>query len=75
MEDLLNMIEGFIDLVVSLANFVFDLIQDLLYLIDLLATVVLNLPDIFGWMPPAIYSIIASIFGVLVMYKILGREG
>lgn len=75
MEDLLDMIEGFFDMVGSVVEFVIDWIQDILYIAELLGTLISNLPSIFGWMPVPVYSMIASIFGVIVIYKILGREG
>lgn len=75
MEDILDMLEGFIDLVSSLGEFVLDWIKDLLYIIELLSTIILNLPDIFGWMPVPVFATVSSIFGVVVIYKILGREG
>ena len=75
MEDILDMLEGFIDLVSSLGEFVLDWIKDLLYIIELLTTIILNLPSIFGWMPVPVFATVSSIFGVVVVYKILGREG
>lgn len=75
MEDILDMLEGFIDLVSSLGEFVLDWIKDLLYIIELLSTIILNLPSIFGWMPVPVFATVSSIFGVVVLYKILGREG
>lgn len=75
MEDILDMLEGFVDLVSSLGEFVLDWIKDLLYIIELLSTIILNLPSIFGWMPVPVFATVSSIFGVVVLYKILGREG
>lgn len=75
MEDLINMVEGLFEMLESVITFVIDWIKDILYVGELLGTIVLNLPDIFGWMPLHVFSLISSIFGVIVIYKILGREG
>lgn len=66
---------GLADIIVSLVEFVFQTISDLVYMIGLLGSMIANLPAYFGWIPSAIVSSIMVIFSIVVIYKILGREG
>lgn len=75
MKALIDLVTGFIDLVVSLVEFVFQTISDIVYMIGLLGNMIVNLPAYFGWIPSAIVSSIVVIFSIVVVYKILGREG
>lgn len=75
MEDILDMIEGFVEMIESLIDFVMDLVQGLLYIYDLLFTIIGNLPSYLAWMPGSFSYLIIAIFGIVVIYKVLGREG
>lgn len=67
--------KGFIDIIESLVNFVIDTIMDLVYMISLLGSMIGNIPAYFGWIPSAIVSSIVVIFSIVIIYKIIGREG
>lgn len=56
-------------------DFVVGLIQDTLDMIKLVGETVTKLPDYFSWMPDYLLASLLVIFGVVVVYKILGREG
>jgi len=72
---LIDLVTGFVDLVVSLCEFVFQTISDIVYMIGLLGSMATNLPAYFGWIPSAVVSSIIVIFSIVVVYKIIGREG
>lgn len=59
----------------TLFDFIVDLIQDLIYVVELLADGLKELPMMFSWLPGALVTAIITIFGIVVIYKILGREG
>lgn len=75
MKAIIDFIQGFVDIVVSLVNFVIQTITDLVYVIGLLGQMLVNLPTYFGWLPSVIVSMLVVIFSIVVIYKILGREG
>lgn len=75
MEDIINMLEGFIDGVLGLIDFVVTMIEDLVYVISLTGEFVANIPDYFSWLPSVHVTMLISIFGIVVIYKVLGREG
>lgn len=49
--------------------------EDIVYVIKLTAEFVLDIPEYFSWLPTPILSVIVTAFGVVVIYKIIGREG
>lgn len=75
MQAILDFFVGLFDLVTSLVTFVIDFIGDIVYVVQLTATFVGNIPTYFAWLPSAYVSVIVSIFAVVVIYKVLGREG
>lgn len=75
MTALVDFFKGFADIVSSLVNFVIGIIQDLLYVIGLLGSLVIKIPDMIGWLPSACITLTVTLFSIVLIYKILGREG
>lgn len=63
------------NLLLSVVDFVIGLFEDLVYMIKLIGKFLVELPYYFQWLPSELMSMIILIFGVVVVYKILGREG
>lgn len=63
------------DAIVSVINFVISFFSDLVYMIQLTGKFVLAIPSYFSWLPPELLASITTIFFIVVIYKILGREG
>ena len=68
-------IVGIGELFVSLYHFVLDFFSDIVYVVKLTAQFVANIPNYFSWLPAPVLVLIVSIFAVVVIYKVLGREG
>lgn len=66
---------GFVDMVTSLVDFVIGLVKDIVYVVKLTASFVLKIPKLFGWLPGSVVALIVTLFAVVVIYKVLGREG
>lgn len=75
MSGIIDFLEGLGDILGSLVNFVFGIIQDLLYVIALIGSLVVKIPDMVGWLPSACITLVITAFSIVVIYKILGREG
>lgn len=76
------MLEAIKDAVLSIGqffadvvDFVLKLISDLLYVIELLGQAITKIPDYISWVPAAPLAILTTIFAIVVIYKVLGREG
>lgn len=63
------------DFISTVVSFVVDFLKDIFQVIVLVGKTVVHLPEYFSWLPAAAVSIILVIFGVVVIYKITGREG
>lgn len=59
----------------SITNFLIGLIEDIVYIVKLVGTLVLNIPYYFSWLPESILVLVVGIFAIVVIYKVLGREG
>lgn len=75
MNALLEFFKGIGTAITSVIDFVIGLFQDLVYMIKLLGQVVLNIPSYFSWIPSQVLTIIVVIISIVVIYKVLGREG
>lgn len=75
MADVLEFLEGIGNAITSVIDFVVSFFQDLVYVIEVVTQTVLSIPSYFSWLPSAAIAIIVTIFGIVVIYKILGREG
>lgn len=75
MQVLIDFFKSFTDIVSSFVDFVIGLFEDLVYMIKLLGQVVLNIPVYFSWLPGEVLALVVVLIGVVVVYKILGREG
>ena len=75
MEGILNFLKGFADIIGAIFNFLFGIIKDLLYVVGLLGSLILRIPDMIGWLPSACITLVVTTFTIVMIYKILGREG
>lgn len=75
MDALLSFFKSIGDTIVAVIDFVIGLFQDLIYMISLLGKVVLNIPSYFSWLPAEVIALIVTLIAIVVIYKVLGREG
>ena len=75
MQAVIDFFVGITDVVTSLIDFVVSFVQDIVYVIQLTGAFVLKIPLIFSFMPSEVLGVIVLMFGVVVVYKVLGREG
>lgn len=75
MRAIINFFSGLVDVVGGLVDFVIGFIGDIVYLVQLTAKAVASVPTYFSWVSPQVLTLLVSIFAVVVLYKILGREG
>lgn len=75
MQALINFFTSLGNVVVSLVEFVIKFIKDLFYIIGLLGNLIVSLPSMIGWLPSACISLTVTAFSIVVIYKIMGREG
>lgn len=74
MAELLEFVSGIADGVLALIEFLGDMVTDTLYVVQLTGSFVASIPDYFAWLPSEVLAVLVSIFAIVVLYKILGRE-
>lgn len=74
MTAVINFIKGIGDGLMAIVDFVSGLIEDVLYIVKITAEFVAKIPEYISFLPPSVIAMIVSIFAVVVIYKILGRE-
>lgn len=75
LETIANFFTGIADVVTSLIDFVVGIVTDLVYVVTLCNEFVMKIPAYFAWLPSSVITVIVTIFAIVVIYKILGREG
>lgn len=63
------------DFIVSIFDFIVSFFSDLVYMIRLIGIFVAQIPTYFSFLPDGMVTLVVLIFGVVFLYKILGREG
>lgn len=72
---MIDILEGIALFFKSVYEFVVSFFEDVVYVIRLTAHFVSLIPSYFDWLPPECLALIVAIFAVVVIYKVLGREG
>lgn len=75
MGPIIDFFKGIGAIIGAVIDFVVGLFQDLIYMIQLLGQFIVNIPSYFVWLPSGVVAVIVTIFAIVVIYKILGREG
>lgn len=75
LDSLLNAITGIFNLIVSLVDFVFSLVRDLLIVVDMLGKFIIELPSWFNvFMPPGLTPVLMVLLSVTIIYRVTGRD-
>lgn len=75
LKDIFNVVKNIGNFFTSIVDFVIDFFSDLVYVIELLAETVVNIPQYLGFFPSVIVSAVVSLVAIAVIFKVLGREG
>lgn len=75
MDAIIGFFAGFADVIVGLVDFVIGLVGDLVYVSQITGKAVASIPSYFTWVPAPVLVLLLAVFAIVVLYKILGREG
>lgn len=70
-----NMIKGISDWFVMIMEYIRGFFGDIVYLVQITGVFLARIPEYFSWFPSEGVTLIALTFSIVVVYKILGREG
>lgn len=66
---------GIYRLITSLINFLVSLVEGFCLMLNNLGSGKDFLSDFLSWLPPEVYAVVLSIFTIVIIYKVIGREG
>lgn len=72
---MISALKSIFNLISSIVSFIIGFFQDLVYMITLLGKFILSLPSYLSWLPSTFITAVTLIFTIVVIYKVLGREG
>lgn len=75
MQAVIDFFVAIADGLLAIVDFVGSLVEDVLYVVQLTGEFVSSIPDYLSFLPAPVLAIVVSMFAVVVIYKILGREG
>jgi len=75
MDALLSFVESIGNGLNAILDFCISFFEDVAYIVKLTAEYVAKIPSFFSWLPAPVLAIIVSAFAVVVIYKVIGREG
>lgn len=75
MQAVVDFLSGIGDAFLAVIDFVIGFFSDLIFMIQMLGSIMVSIPGYFSWLPGEIVSPLLLIFTLVVLYKILGREG
>lgn len=75
MDGIIGFLRGIGNAIVAVFDFIIGFFQDLIYIIQLTGKFLLQIPSYFSWLPSELLSMLVVLFGIVVIYKIMGREG
>lgn len=56
-------------------DFVLKMFEDLVYIVQITGQALASVPKLFSFLPTPLLVIIIAIISVVVVYKVMGREG
>lgn len=75
MQGIIEFFQAISEPVVNALSWLTDFLADLAYVVALVTNFVIKIPSYFSWLPASCLAVIVIAFSVVVVYKIVGREG
>lgn len=75
MQAIVTFLEGIGLFLAGLVDLVISLVSDIIYVITLAGRTLLQLPSYLEWIPREVRVMLFSLFAIVVVYKVIGREG
>lgn len=71
---IVDFISGIGNGIKAIVDFAINFFEDIAYIIKLTAEFVVKIPEYLSFLPAPVLAVFVSIFSVVVIYKVLGRE-
>lgn len=70
-----NLLQNILNFFSSLWELLVNLVNDVVFVVQSLAKVVTTIPQYFSWLPAGVLASLVVVIAVVVIYKVMGREG
>lgn len=74
MDAILSWLFGLAEAIAGLFAFVGSLLSDLVYMVQLTAKIFAQIPTYFSWLPAPVLALLGTLFALVVLYKLFGRD-
>lgn len=74
MNELIAFVKGIGSAIGGFFAFIFSLIEDIIYLVQLTGRMLAQVPKLFSWLPGPVLGLMLTAITIAVLYKVLGRE-
>lgn len=75
MSGIFDVLAAIADAIVGLFEFIVSFLSDLIYIVQLLGSILLQIPAFFSaWLPPELATLLVVTISVVAIYKIAGRD-
>lgn len=75
MEDILEFFEELMESITSVVDLVVGFFEDIVYIVQITGEVLASIPSYFAWLPGEVVALLLTLFAIVVVYKVSGREG
>lgn len=75
MNGVIEFLRGIGEAIGNVTDFIVSFFSDIVYMITMLGKIAVEIPTYFSWLPSYITTPLLLIFTLVILYKILGREG
>lgn len=75
LDGIFKAIQTIVQFIEGLWTFLTQFFEDVVNLVTMLKDWLLALPDLLGFLPSSLVLLVMTGFGIVVLYKVLGREG
>lgn len=72
---IIDFVKAIADGFLTIIEFVVSFVGDIVYIVQLTAMYLAQIPSYFSWLPSELLTIVVTIFAIVVIYKVTGREG
>lgn len=74
MQAILDVLKSIGEFFSTVINFVVKMVQDLVYVVELMGMTIAKIPQYISFLPSSVVSIFVVALTLIVVYKILGRD-
>lgn len=74
LNSIFDAVSKIIEFLNTLWDFVLEFLNNTFNVIKLVGETVVSIPSYFSWLPAEIIAVLVALFGVVMIYKILGRD-